>query len=139
MEETAQNFEKRFFINRSQICIALPKFYVTHRIYEILSKSLVPNVDPMTHLYSKRLGRRVSFSTQSRIYAQLNTSISLVQKEQKSLSIRLVYLRIFTYLNKVVNKQWNILFCLVLTTRHLFVCIPFPPNFATFEEKYCLL
>jgi hypothetical protein len=43
MEETAQNFEKRFFINRSQIFIALPKFYVTHRIYEILSKSLVPN------------------------------------------------------------------------------------------------
>ncbi len=44
MEETAQNFEKRFLLNRSQICIALPKFYVTHRIYEILSKSLVPNV-----------------------------------------------------------------------------------------------
>ncbi len=39
MEETAQNFEKRFFINRSQIFIALPKFYVTHRIL-----SLVPNV-----------------------------------------------------------------------------------------------
>ncbi len=36
--------EKWFFINRSQIFIAFPKFYVTHRIYEILSKSLVPNV-----------------------------------------------------------------------------------------------
>jgi hypothetical protein len=46
MEETAQNFEKRFFINRSQIFIALPKFYVTHLIYEILSKSLVPSVYP---------------------------------------------------------------------------------------------
>jgi hypothetical protein len=42
MEETAQNFEKLFFINRSQIFIALPKFYATHRNYEILSKSLVP-------------------------------------------------------------------------------------------------
>ncbi len=44
MEETAQNFEKRLFMNRSQIFIALPKFYVTYRIYEILSKSLVPSV-----------------------------------------------------------------------------------------------
>jgi hypothetical protein len=43
MEETAQNFEKRFFINRSYIFIALPKFYVTHGNYEILSKSLVPS------------------------------------------------------------------------------------------------
>jgi hypothetical protein len=33
MEETAQNFEKRFFINRSQIFIALPKFCVTHQNY----------------------------------------------------------------------------------------------------------
>jgi hypothetical protein len=44
MEETAQNFEKRLFINKSQIIIALPKFNVIHRIYEILSKSLVPIV-----------------------------------------------------------------------------------------------
>jgi hypothetical protein len=42
MEETAQNFENSVFINRSWIFIALPKFYVTHRIYEILSKPLVP-------------------------------------------------------------------------------------------------
>jgi hypothetical protein len=39
-------FGKWFFINRSQIFIALPKFSVTHRNYEILSKSLVPNPDP---------------------------------------------------------------------------------------------
>jgi hypothetical protein len=30
MEETAQYFEKQFFINRSWIFIALPKFYATH-------------------------------------------------------------------------------------------------------------
>jgi hypothetical protein len=42
MEETAQNFEKRyFFINRSQTFIVFPKFYATHRNYEILSKSMV--------------------------------------------------------------------------------------------------
>jgi hypothetical protein len=28
---------------RSSIFIALPKFYATHRYYELLSKSLVPN------------------------------------------------------------------------------------------------
>ncbi len=44
MEETAQNFEKGFFINRWYIFIALPRFYVTHWIYEILSKSLVRNM-----------------------------------------------------------------------------------------------
>ncbi len=33
--ETAQYFEKRFFINRSLIFIALPKFYATHRNYVI--------------------------------------------------------------------------------------------------------
>ncbi len=44
MEETAQNFEKRFFLNRSKIFVALPKFYVTHRNYEFFSKSLVPNI-----------------------------------------------------------------------------------------------
>ena len=61
MEETAQNFEKRFFINRSQICIALPKFYVTHRIYEILSKSLVPTVHltSVSDFYSARVLNRV--------------------------------------------------------------------------------
>jgi hypothetical protein len=42
MEETSQNFEKRFFINRSYIFIVLPKFNVKHCNYEILSKSLVP-------------------------------------------------------------------------------------------------
>ncbi len=42
MEETAQYFEKQFFMNRSWIFIALPKFYATHWNYEILSKSLVP-------------------------------------------------------------------------------------------------
>jgi hypothetical protein len=46
MEVAAQNFEKRFFINRSLSFNVLPKFYVTHRIYEILSKSLVPNLHP---------------------------------------------------------------------------------------------
>jgi len=30
MEETAQYFEKRYFINRSQLFIALPKVYATH-------------------------------------------------------------------------------------------------------------
>ncbi len=40
--------EKRFFINRSYIFIALPKFYVTLRIYEILSKSLVPTPHTLT-------------------------------------------------------------------------------------------
>jgi hypothetical protein len=40
--ETTQYFEKCFFINRSYIFIALPKFYATHRNYEILSRSLVP-------------------------------------------------------------------------------------------------
>jgi hypothetical protein len=35
--------KNRVFINRSQIFIALPKCYVTHRNYKILSKSLVPN------------------------------------------------------------------------------------------------
>jgi hypothetical protein len=54
MEETAQNFEKRFFINRSWFFIALPKFYVTHRIYEILSKSLVPNAQ-----YTLAIGSRM--------------------------------------------------------------------------------
>ncbi len=52
MEETAQNFEKRFFINRSQIFIALPKFYVTHQNYEILSKSLVPTVQSVGNVGS---------------------------------------------------------------------------------------
>jgi hypothetical protein len=33
-----------FLLTDLQIFIALPKFYVTHRIYEILSKSLVPTV-----------------------------------------------------------------------------------------------
>jgi hypothetical protein len=42
MEETAQYFEKTVFYK--QIFIALPKFYATHRNYEILSKSLVPIV-----------------------------------------------------------------------------------------------
>ncbi len=32
MEETAQNFKKRFVINRTKIFIALPKFYATQRI-----------------------------------------------------------------------------------------------------------
>ncbi len=41
MEETTQYYEKWFFKNRSQIFIANPKFFVTHRNYEILSKSLV--------------------------------------------------------------------------------------------------
>ncbi len=50
MEETAQNFEKQFFINRSYIFISLPKFYVTHQIYEILSKSLVPTGDTVSHV-----------------------------------------------------------------------------------------
>ncbi len=57
MEETAQNFEKRFFINRSQIFIALPKYYVTHRIYEILSKSLVPNTTPLFKNVRTQYGR----------------------------------------------------------------------------------
>jgi hypothetical protein len=43
MEETAQNFDKRFVIYRSQIFIVFPKFYATHRNYEILSKSMVPS------------------------------------------------------------------------------------------------
>ncbi len=43
MEETAQYFEKRFFINISQIFIAL---YATHRNNEILSKSLVSTLHP---------------------------------------------------------------------------------------------
>jgi hypothetical protein len=42
MEETAQNFEKRFFYKQILNSIFLPKFYVTHRNFEILSKSLVP-------------------------------------------------------------------------------------------------
>jgi hypothetical protein len=42
----------RFFINRSQIFIALTKFYVTHRNYEILSKSLVPNAGEVLLLFA---------------------------------------------------------------------------------------
>jgi hypothetical protein len=42
MKKTAQYFEKQFFTNKAYIFIALPKFYSTHRNYEILSKSLVP-------------------------------------------------------------------------------------------------
>jgi hypothetical protein len=33
-----------FFINRSEIFTALPKFYATRQNYEILSKSLVPSI-----------------------------------------------------------------------------------------------
>jgi hypothetical protein len=39
-------FRKTEFLNRSQIFIALPKFYTLHRNYEILSKSLVPSEQP---------------------------------------------------------------------------------------------
>ena len=35
MQETAQYFEKRFFINRSKVFIAFSKFYATHGNYEI--------------------------------------------------------------------------------------------------------
>ena len=57
MEETAQYFEKRFFINRSQIFIALPKFYATHWNYEMGGiKWGVPNVqatsNPVAPFYS---------------------------------------------------------------------------------------
>jgi hypothetical protein len=50
MEETVQYFEKRFFINRSKILIALPKWYSTHRNNEILSKSLVPTYVLLEHV-----------------------------------------------------------------------------------------
>ncbi len=35
MQETAQNFEKLFFINRSSDFLGISKFYATHRNYEI--------------------------------------------------------------------------------------------------------
>jgi hypothetical protein len=53
MEETAQYFERRFLINRSLFFIALPKFYDTHRNYEILSKSLVNIAQPDLNFKSK--------------------------------------------------------------------------------------
>jgi hypothetical protein len=62
MEETAQNFEKRFldFFN------VLQKFYVTHRIYEILSKSLVPiahspeKKSTLCHIHFRLLGWQIN-------------------------------------------------------------------------------
>jgi hypothetical protein len=42
MEETAQYFDRRFFLNRFQIFIALPKFYATHRNYENFVKITGP-------------------------------------------------------------------------------------------------
>jgi hypothetical protein len=48
MEETAQYFLKTvFIINRSSFLIGHPKFYATHRNYEMLSTSLVPSLDEM--------------------------------------------------------------------------------------------
>jgi hypothetical protein len=43
MEETAQKFKNDFY--KQIIFTALPKFYATHRIYEILSQSLVPAIE----------------------------------------------------------------------------------------------
>jgi hypothetical protein len=45
MEETAQYFEKQFFINSFRFSF-LPKFYATHQNYEIFSKSLVSSPRP---------------------------------------------------------------------------------------------
>jgi hypothetical protein len=45
LEETAQYFERRFFMDRSLIFFSLPKFYATLQNDEILSKSLVLNVE----------------------------------------------------------------------------------------------
>ncbi len=44
MQETAQYFSKWFLENRSSIFTAFKKFYARRRNYEILSKSLVPNL-----------------------------------------------------------------------------------------------
>ncbi len=58
MEETTQNLEKQYFTNRSQIFIALPNFYVTRRIYDIFSKSLVPTTHPSTYFLSIHFERK---------------------------------------------------------------------------------
>ncbi len=68
--------KKHFFLNRSQIFIALPKFYVTHRIYEILSKSLVPTVQ--SHSASKA-GRQGWISeTTKYVYKEYHKECPLV-------------------------------------------------------------
>ncbi len=63
MEETRSIFRKTVFINIFWIFIALPKFYATHRNYEILSKSLVP-IEQVGHPPPGQQGAQPSGVTQ---------------------------------------------------------------------------
>jgi hypothetical protein len=84
MEETAQNFEKRFFLNRSQIFIVFPKFYATHRNYEILSKSMVPSTQ--TALPSPLYGQAAEWQVMAaKVLGLILASLDTVESEGRQM------------------------------------------------------
>jgi hypothetical protein len=59
MKETAQYFEKRFFINMSSFCIVLSKFYAAHQIMKFCQN----NRSLLNIHYIFRAGLCVDFGT----------------------------------------------------------------------------